>query len=97
MRREPAPYRLNVGDEVRIESFADPELTRTVSLLPDGTITLRLLGQVHAAGRTVTQLRDALEVRCTKKYYKVPSITVTATKFNTQIDDLTGRGRSALR
>jgi polysaccharide biosynthesis/export protein len=81
------PYKLNVGDEVRVESFADPELNRTLSLLPDGTITLRLLGQVHAAGRTVTQLRDALEEQY-KRYYKVPSITVTATKVNTQLDDL---------
>ena len=81
------PYKLNVGDEVRVESFTDPELNRTLMLQPDGTITLRLLGQVHAAGRTVTQLRDALE-GLYQKYYKVPSITVTPTKVNTQLDDL---------
>ena len=80
-------YRLNVGDEVRIESFTDPELNRSLMVQPDGMITLRLLGQVHAAGRTVTQLRDALE-ELYKKYYKVPSITVTPSKVNTQLDDL---------
>ena len=80
-------YRLNVGDEVRIESFTDPELNRSLMVQPDGMITLRLLGQVHAAGRTVTQFRDALE-ELYKKYYKVPSITVTPTKVNTQLDDL---------
>ena len=52
------PYRLNVGDEVRVESFTDPEVNRDLIIQPDGTITLRLLGQVHATGRTVTQLRD---------------------------------------
>ena len=80
-------YKLNVGDEVRVESFTDPELNRTLMLQPDGMITLRLLGQVHAAARTVTQLRDTLE-ELYKKYYKVPSITVTPTKVNTQLDDL---------
>ena len=80
-------YKLNVGDEVHIESFTDPDLNRTLVLQPDGMLTLRLLGQVHAAGRTVTQLRDTLE-GLYKKYYKVPSITVTPTKVNTQIDDL---------
>ena len=80
-------YRLNVGDEVRVESFTDPELNHALMLQPDGMITLRLLGQVHAAGRTVTQLRDTLE-ELYKKYYKVPSITVTPTKVNTQLDDL---------
>ncbi len=81
------PYKLNVGDEVRVESFTDPELNRTLMLQPDGTITLRLLGQVHAAGRTVTQLRDTLE-GLYQRYYRVPSITVTPTKVNTQLDDL---------
>jgi polysaccharide biosynthesis/export protein len=80
-------YKLNVGDEVRVESFTDPELNRSLILQPDGMITLRLLGQVHAAGRTVTQLRDTLE-ELYLKYYKVPSITVTPIKVNTQIDDL---------
>ena len=80
-------YKFNVGDEVRVESFTDPELNRSLMVQPDGMITLRLLGQVHAAGRTVTQLRDTLEELYTK-YYKVPSITVTPTKVNTQIDDL---------
>ncbi len=80
-------YKLNVGDEVRVESFTDPELNRPLMVQPDGMITLRLLGQVHAAGHTVTQLRDTLE-ELYKKYYKVPSITVTPTKVNTQLDDL---------
>jgi polysaccharide biosynthesis/export protein len=81
------PYRLNVGDEVRVESFTDPELNRDLLLQPDGTITLRLLGQVHATGRTVTQLRDDLDKLYTK-YYKIPAITVTPLKVNTKLEDL---------
>ena len=81
------PYKLNVGDEIRVESFTDPALTRDLIVQPDGTITLRLLGQVHATGRTVTQLRDELE-RLYLKYYKVPSITVTPLKVNTKLEDL---------
>ena len=82
-----APYRLNVGDEIRVESFTDAELDRNLLIQPDGTITLRLLGQVHATGRTVAQLTAALE-ELYKKYYKVPAITVTPLKVNTQLDDL---------
>lgn len=81
------PYRLNVGDEVRVESFTDPALNRDLIIQPDGTITLRLLGQVHATGRTVAQLRDELERRYLK-YYKVPAITVTPLKVNTKLEDL---------
>jgi polysaccharide biosynthesis/export protein len=83
----PDPYKLNVGDEIRVESFTDPELNRDLLIQPDGTITLRLLGQVHATNRTVTQLRDTLD-ELYKKYYKVPSITVTPLKVNTKLEDL---------
>jgi polysaccharide export outer membrane protein len=83
----PNPYRLNVGDEIQVESFTDPNLNRNLLVQPDGTITLRLLGQVHATGRTVTQLRDALD-KLYKKYYKVPSITVTPLKVQTKLLDL---------
>jgi polysaccharide biosynthesis/export protein len=89
LTREETPnaYRLNVGDTIKVESFTDPDLNRELLIQPDGTITLRLLGQVHATGRTVTQLRDVLE-DLYKKYYKVPSITVTPLKVDTQLDDL---------
>lgn len=81
------PYQLNVGDEVIVESFSDAALNRTLIIQPDGTITLRLLGQVHAARLTVTQLRDELE-KDYSKFYKTPSITVTPIKVNTKLDDL---------
>lgn len=82
-----SPYKLNVGDEIRVESFTDPELNKDLILQPDGTISLRLLGQVHATERTVTQVRDTLE-ELYKKYYKVPAITVTPLKVNTKLEDL---------
>lgn len=86
-QEQTTPYRLNVGDEVRVESFTDDALNRDLILQPDGTITLRLLGQVHATGLTVAQLRDELE-QLYLKYYKVPAITVTPLKVNTKLEDL---------
>jgi len=82
-----APYELNVGDQIQVESFTDEALNRNLLIQPDGTITLRLLGQVHATGRTVSQLRDELE-RLYTKYYKVPAITVTPMQVNTKLEDL---------
>ena len=65
-RQESGEYRLAPGDEILIESVADSDLTRGtlergLLIQPDGTITVRLLGQVYAAGLTVPQLRDVLE------------------------------------
>lgn len=81
------PYELNVGDEIRIESIVDDKLNRDLIVQPDGTITLRLLGQVRATRRTVTQLREDLE-KLYEKYYKVPDITVTPLQVNAKLEDL---------
>ncbi len=84
---QPDAYQLNVGDEVQVESFTDPNLNRNLVIQPDGTITLRLLGEVRAAGITVQDLRAKIEDLYTK-FYKLPSITVTPLKVNTRLDDL---------
>lgn len=84
---DPVAYELNVGDKIRVESVGDSQLDRELIIQPDGKITLRLLGQVRAAGRTVQQLRDDLEGRYTE-YYKEPAITVTPIEVNTKLDDL---------
>jgi polysaccharide export outer membrane protein len=81
------PYALNVGDEIRVESFTDPDLNRDLLVQPDGTITLRLLGQVKATARTIPQLRDELE-ELYKKYYKIPAMTVIPLRVNTKLEDL---------
>jgi polysaccharide export outer membrane protein len=81
------PYRLNVGDEVQIESFTDPELNSNRIIQPDGTITVRLLGQVKATGRTLPELREAL-YNGFLKYYKNPDITVAPLRVNTKLEDL---------
>jgi polysaccharide export outer membrane protein len=91
----PSPYEINVGDELIVESATDKDLRRNLIVLPDGTITLPLLGQVRAAHRTIPQLRDELD-KLYKRYYKVPSVTVTPVKVDTQLEDLryTVSGRS---
>jgi len=81
------PYELNIGDRVRVESFTDDRLNRDLVVQPDGTVTLRLLNQVRAAGRTIEQLREFIEERY-KKYYKVPAISIVPQQLNTQLEDL---------
>lgn len=80
-------YRLVVGDELLIESEADEELTRGtlekgLKIQPDGTITLRLIGQVYAAGQTIEQLREVLEEKYTE-FYPEPAVDVTPVNTGT--------------
>jgi polysaccharide export outer membrane protein len=91
-RQDQGEYRFTPGDEVLIESVADEDLTRGtlergLVIQPDGTITVRLLGQIHAAGLTVSQLRTALETKY-KRLYDEPSIDVTPVKTDTLAEDI---------
>lgn len=84
--RTAGAYRLVVGDELLIESDADANLTRGtldrgLEIQPDGTITLRFIGQVHAAGQTIEQLREVLNDRY-EEYYPEPAIDVTPVQTN---------------
>lgn len=85
-------YRLAPGDQLLIESVADNDLLRGtlekgLEIQPDGTLTVRLLGQIHAGGLTVKQLRDVLEEQYTE-YYDQPAIDVTPVKTNVLAEDI---------
>jgi polysaccharide biosynthesis/export protein len=81
------PYKLAVDDEVTIESLTSDEVDRSVTVGPDGTVTLRLLGQVRLAGRSIDEVRNDLDQRY-KKFIREPSITVTPTKLNSKLQEL---------
>ena len=81
------PYELEVGDEIRIESLTAAELDRQIIIQPDGSVTLRLLGQVPAADRTLDDLRKDLDKRY-EEFVKDPRITVTPVKLSTKLEEL---------
>ncbi len=83
----PDAYQFNIGDELSLESSTDRTLNRNLIVQPDGTITLKLIGQVQAMHQTVDQLREAIE-KLYKTYYKEPEITVTPLKVNTKLEDI---------
>jgi polysaccharide export outer membrane protein len=71
----PTDYRLVTGDKLRIEVYKDPQLSQSLQIRPDGKITLPLVGDVPAAGRTSTELRDAIATSL-KDYITNPTVTV---------------------
>ena len=86
-RDEVGQYRLNVGDRIRVESLADDKLNRELVIQPDGTITLPILEPVRAKGLTTVELKNKLE-DLLKKYYKIPTVTVTPLQTDTKLIDV---------
>ena len=68
-------YRLVPGDKLRIEVYRDAQLSQSLQVRPDGKITLPLVGDVPAEGRTSAELREAL-VASLKDYNTNPVVTV---------------------
>src|SRR3989304_1288245 len=74
-------YRVGVGDELQIEWLqgagnTETPLNRKLLVQPDGTVTLPLIGEVLAAGKTVSDFHDEV-VKLYSKYQREPQITVT--------------------
>jgi len=70
-----ADYRLVPGDKLRIEVYKDPQLSQSLQVRPDGKITLPLLGDIPAAGKTSLELRDSISSSLTT-YINNPTVTV---------------------
>lgn len=77
-------YVIQPGDRLDIKFFYNPEMSDFMTVRPDGRISLQLVGEIVAAGRTPLALKDEL----TKKYeeeLKAPEITVIVRSFGSRI------------
>jgi len=75
------PYRINPGDELEIHVWGDERLQRDVLVLPDGTFTFPLVGQINAAGRLPTELERVITTGLQPQYKgPVPQVTVSVKK-----------------
>ena len=59
----PSPYALQIGDQIGVKFYNNPELNEEVTIRPDGMISLQLIGDVQAAGLAPATLGAALTER----------------------------------
>jgi len=76
-------YRFYPGDEIEIAVFSAPELTRIVTVGPDGRIALPMLGAVRAADLTAEELHDSL-VAMYAQHLRMPELTVTPRSYGSR-------------
>jgi polysaccharide biosynthesis/export protein len=77
-------YRLGAGDKLRIEVYRDAQMSQSVQIRPDGKITLPLLGDLDATGRTPIELRDTITTQL-KEYMNNPVVTVIVVEASAAI------------
>jgi polysaccharide biosynthesis/export protein len=76
-------YVIGPQDVLDISVWKEPELTRAVPVRPDGKISMPLLNDVQAAGRTPLQLAADITAGL-KKFVTDPQVTVIVGTINSQ-------------
>lgn len=70
-------YKLGAGDQVRVITFSEEQLTGDFRVNDSGDIALPLIGPVHAEGLTTKQLKErVVQVLLQKNLYRNPSVAV---------------------
>jgi polysaccharide biosynthesis/export protein len=77
-------YVIGANDELNISVWENTELSRVVPVRPDGMISLPLLNDVQAAGRTPMQLMNTIVEKLNARGMKNPQVTVTVTQIKSQ-------------
>jgi polysaccharide export outer membrane protein len=86
---EAEPFRIGREDMLDISVWRDPELSRVLPVRPDGRISLPLVGEVMAAGKTPGELADELKAKLTP-YVQEPKVTVMVREVNSARVYVTG-------
>ena len=77
----PSEYRIGREDVLEIVVWREPELSRMMPVRPDGYIALPLVGEIEAAGKTPSQLRQEL-AKAFSPYVKDASVAVLVREIN---------------
>ncbi|HLF09781.1 MAG TPA: XrtA/PEP-CTERM system exopolysaccharide export protein [Gammaproteobacteria bacterium] len=80
MREPQAEYRVGPGDMLRIVVFGHTDLSGQVPVRPDGYVSMPLVDDVLAAGKTPTELSRDLEAGLAE-FVRTPKVSVIVEDF----------------
>jgi polysaccharide export outer membrane protein len=78
-------YHIGPGDTLDLFVWHNEELTRTLQVRPDGRISVPLIGDVEAAGRSPEEVARDIEERITR-YVVDPQVTVMVAQVSGTFD-----------
>ncbi|MDC0661957.1 XrtA/PEP-CTERM system exopolysaccharide export protein [Marinobacter sp. SS21] len=74
-------YIIGATDEISVSVWRNPDLSITVPVRPDGMISVPLVGDVKASGKTPERLADDIEA-ILDEYIREPQVSVVVTSMN---------------
>jgi polysaccharide biosynthesis/export protein len=85
-----AAYKIGSSDVLAITVWKEPEVSRSIPVRPDGKISLPLVGELQAAGRTPLQLEQDISGKL-KAYITNPDVNVMVQQINSEKFNVLGR------
>jgi polysaccharide export outer membrane protein len=76
-----AEYRLGPDDLIEVFVWKEPELTTTVTVRPDGRVSLPLAGEIDATGKTAVELQQDITAKL-GKFIVQPVVNVMVKQVN---------------
>jgi polysaccharide export outer membrane protein len=83
-------YEIGPGDVLDVSVWKDEALSRSVVVLPDGTISFPLVGKVEVAGKTVQQVRERMVTELSR-YVPELELTIDVKQSNSMMVYVIGR------
>ena len=83
-------YVIGNDDRLAINVWKEPDLTQTLPVRSDGKISLPLIGEIQASGRTPHELEEAIAAKL-RTYMTDPEVTVMVLQINSQKFNILGR------
>lgn len=77
---EPGAYKIGVDDRVQVSVWRNLDLSVTVPVRPDGMISVPLIGDVLAGGKTAPELAGVIKEKLAV-YVRDPTVTVIVTEL----------------
>ncbi len=79
--RSTGEYRLGSGDQLRIIVFGEEDLSGEFVVDGSGQVSVPLVGEVPASGKTVRDFQRALEAKLKEGYLKDPRVSAEVLNF----------------
>ena len=78
---EKGGYKIGVDDRVQVSVWRNPDLSVIVPVRPDGMISVPLIGDVLAGGKSTSELSAAVKAKLSL-YVRDPSVTIIVTELH---------------
>jgi polysaccharide export outer membrane protein len=86
-----ADYQLGPEDVLEVLVWKNADLSKVVTVRPDGRISLPLIGEVPAAGYTAAQVQATITTRLMDFYQEPPQVSLIVQQANSYVIYLLGQ------